>query len=175
MACDLTLGRLEPCKDSVGGLDRLIFLNYQEYVITKAGGLISDIKEDDGTTDPTGYEYIINDQVSNLTQNINSSRDNGTTFVEQVITAQFKKITSDDNVELLKMAHGRPLVIVQDKNLKFWLVGELWGIDTSGTAVTGAAMGDLNGYTLTLTGMEREFAPEIDASVVSAMTIVKGS
>ena len=27
MACDISLGRIEPCKDSVGGLDAVYFIN----------------------------------------------------------------------------------------------------------------------------------------------------
>jgi hypothetical protein len=28
MACDISLGRLEPCKDSTGGLKAVYFVNY---------------------------------------------------------------------------------------------------------------------------------------------------
>jgi hypothetical protein len=53
------------------------------------------------------------------------------------------------------MAYGRPHVAVEDYNGNFMMVGLEHGADVSGgTVVTGAAMGDLSGYTLTLTGME---------------------
>ena len=175
MACELTKGRLEPCKDAVGGIQALVFLNYQEYQITEAAGVITEIFEDDGVTEPTGVRYVVRDNTSNVTQNINSSRDNGTTFIEQVVSATLKKMTAADNEELMLMIYGRPLVIVEDSNKKYWLVGMEWGADvTAGTAVTGAAMGDLNGYTLTLTAMERKFAPEMDATAYDSITIVEG-
>jgi hypothetical protein len=54
------------------------------------------------------------------------------------------------------MAYGRPHVIVEDYNKNLFVMGLENGADVSaGTIVTGAAMGDLSGYTLTLTGMEK--------------------
>ena len=177
MSCEITLGRLEPCKDAIGGIDKIIFLNFQEYQITETTpGLVDDIKEADGTTEPTGYEYIVRDQVSNFVQNINSSRDTGTTFIEQVLTAQLKKLTASDNEELMLLIYGQPLAIVKDNNGKYWLFGREWGMNVeSGTAQSGAAFGDLNGYNLALTGRERKLAPEVDAAVITAMSIVQGT
>ena len=34
MACDLTLGRLEPCKDSVGGYKAMYFINYDNDIVS---------------------------------------------------------------------------------------------------------------------------------------------
>jgi len=36
MACDATLGRLEPCKDSVGGLKSIYFVNYAATALSGA-------------------------------------------------------------------------------------------------------------------------------------------
>ena len=175
MACDLTLGRLEPCKDSVGGIESLTFLNYQEYVVTEAAGVITAMTDNDGTTPPTGYRYICRGATNSLTQNINTSRDNGTTFIQQDIAATFKKMSAASNEEFMLMIYGRPLVIVEDYNGTRWMCGVEWGCDvTGGTAVTGAAMGDLNGYTLTLSGMERKFAPQLDDTTYATFTIVEG-
>jgi hypothetical protein len=54
------------------------------------------------------------------------------------------------------MAYGRPQVIVWTMNGQALLVGEREGADvTAGTIQTGAAMGDLYGYSVTLTGQEQ--------------------
>ena len=53
------------------------------------------------------------------------------------------------------MAYGRPQVVVLDYNDNAFLMGAKHGAEvTGGTIVTGAAMGDLSGYTLTLTAQE---------------------
>ena len=154
MACDLTLGRIEPCKDSVGGLKNLYFVNYGDL-----GAITYDVTNTDvidavaGT--PDAYKYEIKG-ASSFTQNIQSSRDTGTTAFEQVIEVTLKKLTIADHKELKILAFGRPHVIVEDNNGNFFLAGLEHGADvTGGTIVTGTAMSDLSGYTLTLTGMEK--------------------
>ena len=68
-----------------------------------------------------------------------------------------KKLSIQDHKELKMLAYGRPQVIVEDYNGNLFFAGLEHGVDvTGGTIVTGAAMSDLSGYTLTLTGMERE-------------------
>ena len=54
------------------------------------------------------------------------------------------------------MAYGRPHILVEDYNSNVFVMGLENGADVSGgTIVTGAAMGDLSGYTLSFTGMEK--------------------
>jgi len=175
MACDLALGRIEPCKDSVGGLKNLYFVNYGDL-----GTITYDVTNTDvidavaGT--PDAYKYEIKG-ASSFTQNIQSSRDTGTTAFEQVVEVTLKKLTVADHKELKILAFGRPHVIVEDYNGNFFLAGLEHGAEvTGGTIVTGTAMSDLSGYTLTLTGMERTPANFLgDTPENVGFTIVAGS
>jgi hypothetical protein len=175
MACDLSLGRLEVCKDSVGGLKNVYFVNYGDL-----GAITYDITNTDvidaivGT--PNAYKYELKG-ASTFTQNINSSRENGTTFFDQVLELTFKKLTVKDHKELKLMAYGRPNVIVEDNNGNFFLAGLEHGMDvTGGTIVTGGAMGDLSGYTLTLTGMEKVPANFLGDTLANVgFTVVSGT
>ena len=162
MACDLTLFRDEPCKDIVGGIDKLYFVNYGDLPISAVTIEASDeISAVTGT--PSAYEYEVKDATS-FTQNIQSDRATGTTVFEQVIEVTLKKLSVADHKELKLMAWGRPHVIVKDNNGNHFLAGLEHGMDvTGGTIVTGAAMNELSGYTLTLTGMERTPANFLDA------------
>ena len=161
MACDLTGGRLRPCKDAVGGIKKLHFVDFGDLGTLTFG-------TDDEITDMTGtFDYHTYDVKGNssLETNITSSMENGTTFFEQVLNATLFKLTKEDNKELKLMAYGRPHVIVQTFDDKFLLVGADNGADvTGGTAVTGTAMGDLNGYTLTLTANEIRMPSFIDGA-----------
>ena len=89
----------------------------------------------------------------------------------------FKKLTPKDNKELKLLAYGRPQAIIEDNNGNFFYAGLQHGMDvTGGTIVTGGAMGDLSGYTLTLTGMEKVPANFIgDTLVAAGFTVVVGS
>ena len=161
MACDLTLGRKEPCKDVVGGIKNLYFVNYGDLGTVSitddvSGESITNITGYTGDVagDLTCYKYEVKGN-SSLEQTVNSSRENGTTFYEQTLNLTLKKLSKLDNKQLKLMAYGRPHVAVEDYNGNFMMVGLEHGADVSGgTVVTGAAMGDLSGYTLTLTGME---------------------
>jgi hypothetical protein len=114
MACDLSLGRLETCKDSVGGLKAVYFVNYGEMGAITYDGTNTDVI-DEIQLSADAYKYELKG-ASTFTQNINSSRENGTTFFEQVLELTFKGLSVKDNKELKLMAYGRPHVIVEDNN-----------------------------------------------------------
>ena len=75
------------------------------------------------------------------------------------------------------MAYGRPQIIVEDNNGKFFYTGLKNGREvTGGTIVSGAAMGDLSGFTLTIVGEEPVPANIILTSLTTAgVTIVVGT
>ena len=150
MACDLSLGRKEPCKDVVGGIKAVYFTDFGDLgTVTETDDQITDLS---GTF--TAFKYEVQGN-SSFEQNITSSRENGTTFFEQTLNLTLHKLSKEDNKELKLLAYGRPHVAVEDYNGNVFVMGLQHGADVSGgTIVTGAAMGDLSGYTLTLTGME---------------------
>jgi hypothetical protein len=164
MACDLSLGRAVPCKDVVGGIKAVYFVNYGAF-----GDSAIALGTDDEVTNITGtfsaFKYELKG-ASALEQAVTSSRENGTTFFEQTLTLQFTKMTKEDNKQIKLMAYGRPRVFVEDYNGNAFLVGKQHGSEvTGGTIVTGTAMGDLNGYTLTLSAQEVLPANFVDGAV----------
>lgn len=168
MSCDITNGRLEACKDAISGLLNIYFINY------------GDLSTDTITYGTSGNEDVINtwqpaSQLSlykyelkgtnGFEQTIQTSRDNGTTFFEQVLTVQLKKqdIATHKNVKLL--AYGRPRIVVETRDHQFFLAGLDQGCDvTAGTVSSGTAMGDFNGYNLTFTAMEKIPANFLDCA-----------
>lgn len=154
MACDISLGRKEKCKDVVGGIKAVYFVNFGDM-----GAIAYDVTNTDaietvaGT--PSAYKYEVRGS-SSFTQNIQSSRENGTTAFEQVLELSLKKLSVTDHKEIKLLSYGRPHIIIEDNNSNYFLSGLEHGMDvTGGTIVTGAAMNDQSGYTLTLTGMEK--------------------
>ena len=160
MACNLSAGRNEPCKESVGGLTGVYFLNYTTASFTtNANGEI--------TAFPSGstvYYYDLKGN-SSYTETVNSSRDNGTTFFSQELTLNLKKLTNEMTTQLKLMAYGRPQIVVNTMSGDSLLVGKTQGADvTAGTIQTGAALGDLYGYSVTFTGLEQLPAAFISGS-----------
>ena len=154
MACDLSLGRKEPCKDVVGGIKNVYFADFGDFSTIQYDSTDTDVVDSLGSS-ITVLKYEIKGN-SSFEQNITSSRENGTTFFEQTLNLTLHKLTKEDNKELKLMAYGRPHIIVEDYNKNLFVMGLENGADVSGgTIVTGAAMGDLSGYTLTFSGMEK--------------------
>ena len=150
MACDLTKGRAVPCKDVTGGIRAVYFVDFGDLgTITLTNDEVTNIS---GTF--SAYQYLVKGN-SSFEQTFNVSRDNGTTFFTQTLNLTLTKLTKEDNKELKLLAYGRPYVVVQDYNGNAFLMGMVNGAEvTGGTIVTGAAMGDLSGYTLTMEGQE---------------------
>ena len=163
MACDLTAGRQEVCKESVGGLQAVYFINF---VSGSTFTRPTDEEITDGFDGLTAYKYELKG-TSNYTETVNSSRENGTTFFSQELTLNLKKLTNEMTTELKTLAYGRPQIVVHTNAGDALLVGQYRGADlTAGTIPTGGGLGDLYGYSVTMTGEE-----ELPAGFISGSTI----
>jgi hypothetical protein len=164
MACNLSQGRQEVCKESIGGLAGVYFLNYTTGSFTKNGaGQVTALP-----SGSTVYYYELKG-TSAYTETVNTSRDNGTTFFSQELTLNLKKLTNEMTTQLKLMAYGRPQIVVWTMNGDALLVGEREGADvTAGTINTGGALGDLYGYSVTFTGQEQLPAAFITGSTTTS-------
>jgi hypothetical protein len=163
-ACNLSRGRQEVCKESIGGLAGVYFLNFTTGSFTKNG-------DGEVTALPSGstvYYYELKGNNNTYTETVNSSRDNGTTFFSQELSITLKKLTNEMTTQLKLMAYSRPKIIVWTKNGEALLVGEVQGADlTTGTINVGGALGDLYGYTAGFTGEEKLPAAFLSGSTQS--------
>jgi len=150
MACNISLGRNEPCKDSIAGLSGIYFINY-------SSGSYTLNATDQVTAFPSGtvaYYYELKG-ANGYTETVNTSRDNGTTFFSQALAIQLKKLDAATTKEFKLLAYGRPQIVVTTRQGDSLLVGRLYGADvTAGVNETGVAYGDHYGYKYTFTGME---------------------
>jgi len=163
MGCLLTTGRELPCKDSVGGIKAVYLADYGSLgALTVTSGEVTAIA---GTPDLFQFDVKGN---SSLEQGITSSRENGTTFYEQTLNLTLTKLDLATQQEIVLMAKARPHIFVEDYNGNYFLVGAANGADVSGgTIVTGAAMGDLSGFTLVFSAQETLPAYFVTSTVVT--------
>ena len=164
MSCILSNGREEVCKTAVGGIDAIYFINYGEMDVITYDGINTDsIETVTGVTSLFKYELK---GTNSFEQTITSSRENGTTFVEQTLTFTIKNLTELAHKEMKLLSFGRPHVLIQTRNNQFFLAGLEHGMDvTTGLVSNGTAMGDLSGYTMTLVGQETLAANFCDVDV----------
>jgi len=159
MACNITAGRTAQCATNLGGLRNVYIINYDAaatYTIT-SGELTA-------FTASTGYKFeLLNG--STFEETVTSSRDNGTTFYDQVLTLNLNTIDAATSEKIALLAKGRPRIIVEDNNNNFFFAGLDRGCDvTGGTISRGAAMADKSGYSLTFSAIEKEPAAIVDSS-----------
>jgi hypothetical protein len=174
MSCDLANGRLEVCKDAVGGIDAVYFVNYNDYTSITYDAVNTDVIDSVAGV-ASLYKYELKG-TNSFEQVVNSSRENGTTFVEQTLTMTLKKQDATTHKSVKLLAYGRPHVIIRNRNNQFFFAGLEHGMElTTANVSNGTAMGDLNGYTLTFVGQEQLLANLIDVSTESALATAFGS
>ena len=197
MACDITRGRLIDCKDSIGGLTAIyIAKSYSNNVSAVATVNATEMTTAGfatwsccgGTVEVFKYDLVPN--LSSMTVNIQSDNANGTTFFNQTLSVTLQKIDHDMTNELRLMAYSRSQIFVQDENDNVFLLGIDGGCHvTGGTVITGAAKGDLTGYTIEWGAEEKNALIQLPAFISigdakfpfdglsdeSALTITKGT
>jgi len=165
MACTLTTGRSLPCKTGFGGVKKVYFADY---------GTLGDVTVNaDGTIDaiagsPVWFEYDVKGN-SSLESSINSSRENGTTFYAQTLNLTLPYLDAATQHQIQLLAVSRPHLVVEDYLGNQFLCGLENGVEcTGGSVVTGAAAGDLYGFTLTFEGQEEKAPAFVDAGLITA-------
>lgn len=169
MACNISLGRLEGCKDSVGGLKAAYLINFEDATFTITNSTATVVE-----ATPAAHKYDLRG-TSTFDQSLTSSRDNGTTFVEQTLTLSLKSQDAASHKEIMQMAYGRPKILVEDNNGTVYVMGAEYGSELSASTASGASMGDKSGYELTFVAMEKELAPITSEVLATAYGIVLGA
>lgn len=176
MSCDISNGFAEPCKSSIGGLDAIYLINYGDYAasdITYNGTNTDQI--DDINNVSTIYKFDLKG-ANSFEQTITSSRDNGTTFVEQTLTVSLKQQSAAKHKLIKLLSYGRPHVIIRSRAGQYFLAGLERGMDlTTGVISNGTAAGDMNGYTLTFVGTENIPANFLNCSTEAGLVSVLSS
>ena len=166
--CDITAGRTKPCKTGLGGVTKLYLYNFLEDPFTVAAGEATAMN----ILLTAAFEYDLVGDGQVLDENMVGDRNTGTTLNTQTITAILQKIDATTSAELNLVAAGYPQAVVLSRDGNYHAVAITDGIDFTVVENTGAARGDLNGYTLTGVSMEAELSPILDSATVTAFLAV---
>ncbi len=153
MACELSTGRKLGCKSQIGGLKTVYFISYADI---SAIALDASTEEVESFTAAASTIFQFDLKGANsLESTITSSDENGTTFMESTLNITLQKQDAATLKEIKLLAYNRPKVFVEDRNGNLFMLGRENGCSlASGTIVTGDAMGDLSGYTLSFVAQE---------------------
>ena len=168
MACLLTQGFTLDCKDAVGGIKSIHLISWSASKFTAASGEVT------ATTVASGsvFTYELPKATGSMTATTNVSVENGTTFTQTDVAFKLRRLSTTKRNEMKLLAQGRCYCIVKNNNDEYFLVGNEYGCDvTALVANTGTAMGDSNGYEVTLSAIEAEAPYKLQSSVVTALGI----
>lgn len=167
---NISRGRMVQDKDIVGGLRAVYFINYDESSPT--GGLdvtFDGTNVDEIVTLGSGislFKYDLRGD-SSFVQSVTPSRANGTSFTDQTLNVNFKKLRVADHQDVYTLSTGRPIILVESYEGELQLAGLEYGMDMDPSSIeTGAAMGDYVGYKLVFKGMEKKPANFVNQTAV---------
>ena len=141
----------------------------------------TDISQDitvDGTTKAltsigvqTVYQYDVQPETASINVQIQSSKENGTTFYDQSIGIVLHKLTPEDEDNIRLLTYGRPIIFVLDQNDQVFMLGAENGCAlATGAIQSGTGFGDMSGYQLTFNGKEQQAYYQFPADFTSAAT-----
>ena len=171
MACNLTQGRtLDACRNSTGGIEEVLIADFSNITMTAVGSGILTALTQSGVT--SFYRYSLEKENGSLVETHTGSLENGTNFYEGALEFTTKNLTASESQEISLLDQSRLFIIIKDMTGKYWTMGAYFAADKlSGTSVTGAAFGDLSGYSYNFSSKESVRMLEVDSAVIAALTI----
>lgn len=168
--CALTQSFNLSCDDiGIGGVKEVYFMELENITtITESSGVVTAITKASGKT---FKKYQLTQQTANFGEDFTGNRENGTLFFGQRGVVVINKQRVNVRNEILLLSKTNLVAIVKDNVGNYKLYGREYGLRMlTGTAETGTAWGDRNGYTLNFSGAEIEPAPFVQESVISTLT-----
>lgn len=169
MPCAITSGYTIDCRDAVGGIDAVFFIEYDGVSsMTDASGVVTAI------TKASGKRFwkfeVPTRSTANATSNPVGSTENGTLFFEQTITFPVNKRDATTRNIVTELAKNRVIAVTKDKDGSYRMYfKDYGGYLGQSTGQTGAAAGDANGYVLNFEGQEKNDFYIVQADVAAAL------
>lgn len=175
MACGTTFtaGIPKGCRDSQGG-NKKVWLTNAENILNilpspslTETGVITSITM--GTA--SGNKFYLFESTKFTSKWVDNSKENGNHggySYEPTLTLPFSKNEASKRNAIKLLARSEVKAIVLDQNDKYWLLGEVNGLDlVTGVFDGGSALTDPNIWTLTFTGAEPYPAREVDSNWIT--------
>lgn len=169
--CRKLSGIIRDCDSNIGGITRAFIACFDS--VQKPTVTADQISAIVGATgeNPEWHEYEFRKETGSVTTTITRDDANGSLYYESAIVLQFTKQETSKRLEINAIAVGDIAVIIEDNNGKFWYFGFDYPVTLGdGTAETGTAFADLNGYNITLNDLSKELPYELSAAAIAQLT-----
>jgi len=167
-SCALTQDYSFGCDVGTGGTKEIWLIELDNITsVTESSGTLTVITKATGKIFRK-YQLVL--ETANFQEGIVGNRQNGTIYYDQKGTIVLNKQQVSVRNEILLLAINRLAVVIHDNNDTYRLYGRQFGLRVeTGSADTGTAWGDRNGYTLNFTGKEPQLAPFVDPAVLATL------
>lgn len=150
MACSQTLsGILNDCAANMGGVKVVYLANKADVAsVTISTDKVTAITMESSAKFKT---YHLRPNTASMVSTAQVSQENGTNYWQTLLTMVFNRMETSKRVEVVAMAQGELVAIVEDANGLLWYLGNDAPLMlNAGEGNTGTARGDRNGYSVTL-------------------------
>lgn len=176
MACTMTTGRTEPCKQYIGGIDELYVFSWSAVDYDSMANLHSDavpmtayVKKGGGNL--IAYKYDLKG-INSFESTSTVSQETAGKVFDQSITVTLKGLDVASVTAFNELMSEKTVAFVKERNTgQYYIFGAINGMTNNGVLSSGQAAADLNGVTLTLTGQERTPFRTVDVNYLSSMNI----
>lgn len=162
MACSRTFHSIaSECNPNMGGIKNIFIVPFQDSIFdvtVNSNGLPDFVGDVESGLGWVKYHFKKNSASFTSTLNVGD----GGQYVSTEITMQFNRMETNKRMSIAALAVSDVAMVVEDQNGVYWA----FGIDeplsmTAGSGQTGAAKGDGNFYSITLTDEYQTFPLEI--------------
>lgn len=169
MPCVLTTGFTLDCRDAVGGLKSVYFIEIDNISsFTESSGTITAITKV-ATKVFRKYELVLD--TANFEEKLTGDRKAGTIFYAQTLQIILNKLRVAVRNEIKLLAQNRLVAVVETMEGSFFLLGKAQGLMlNAATAGSGTAMSDRNGYQLDFDGQEVDQMFAVSSGIITGLT-----
>ena len=159
------------CNSYIGGVSAVYIANRND---------VTDVTMDDTITAITmansaKFSTYLHRKNASVSMSFEKGGDDaaGTLVFTTNINLVFASMDTDKRKEVEALCAGQLVVIVKDKNGKYWMPvvppEDVYMAASAGNGTTGATSSEANGYTLTLTGEAKHTPIEVEASAMTSI------
>lgn len=171
MACALTQGFTLDCKDAIGGIKSVRFASLSDWESLDPAYSTGAVTF--GSASAVFHKYELDKEESSFNDDPTAGSNKGTLYYTPAITFILSKLDVAKRNEIQLLCRNRVVAIVETREASptYWAIGVTNGLDFStGTGGSGTAAADLNGYTMTFTGMEANPMVEVSDGDLASIT-----
>lgn len=165
--CNFALaGISKDCEGALGGIRRVWLASWCDVTVTVASDVVSAISPANAW-----HEYEFRKNTGSLTSTLNKDDTTGTAYWHTDLVLQFGRLETAKRVEVMGLLNSDIAAIVEDRNGRYWYIGyeEPVEIGDGGTAETGTAQADFNGYNITLSEDATILPYEVPSNVMETI------